>query len=971
MRAFSLKKLGSLFVLGIFCVSIVTALTTNVSQVNAATTYAYAENGAKIVMTLDGGKTYSLVKNAHQNNGAAVYEGSIAVDGPNNASCALGLKLFVQPSGPTSGTISAPAESNGLDSLGVANADYVASCPRDFAAKSTEYNKSITIATVGSATPAPANPETTGGKEGVVTAYSKTLVKSAAKITQSIVGQAPVSNTKSIDWSTSSSTGSARWEDLVAGTNYQFCISPAGVFDTVTCKTGLKEYNKTLQIEFGTFETSYNPTGTDVNVTVHMKIPAAPTSSTYGPIPLTIYRDGVTPVGTGEAKAAIAGNDVTVAQTIILAGVIQSIQPSTYKVCITNDTKLCSASFTKEVNLSAKADISISEADAKAFLVAPKNTCNIDGIGWIICPTMSFMGDLLSNAFNGLADNFLVTDTSLVSVNSGTYAAWGVFRNIANVAFVIAFLIIIFSQLTGVGVSNYGVKKLLPRIVIAAILVNISYFVCQIAVDLSNILGYSLKSLLDGISSGLPVPGGSEATASNGFGIVGIVAIVLGLGVAGYFALGILVPVLITALLGVIAIVLLLIARKAIIILLIALSPLAFVAFLLPNTESLFNKWRKVFVALLLLFPIISMVFGMSSLAAKILLAAGPGTGEMVILQIIAVGVGALPFFLVPTLLKSALDGIGTVGAKINSIGSKAGGALSKQGTKAFNNTALARGREIRKQARSNYRNQKFATSLSENPHGLRAKVAHGLGITGAQKYANDSLGRAAVATAAGAEKQEVNAAEQSMLLQGVNEHNSAGVAQPGETLGKTFREAMERGDVATAKAAQNQMFKSNAGRTEYHTQMAKFQGPGATLSAKPKMEDAMRTNINENHGDMKRKDVSIMKYGAMGGALSDQQLDRENYRNLSDSEMAGQSFDNVRVASSAGFIDKERAARMLANPSATDLALDVRTHLENIARGIPEQTSTNNIPPVTGGSGPGGLVMPGDPAFNVPHDRP
>ena len=65
------------------------------------------------------------------------------------------------------------------------------------------------------------------------------------------------------------------------------------------------------------------------------------------------------------------------------------------------------------------------------------------------------------------------------------------------------FLAIIISQLTGFGISNYGIKKMLPRLIIAAILVNLSIYICQIAVDLSNILGYGLRAGLGGIGDGI------------------------------------------------------------------------------------------------------------------------------------------------------------------------------------------------------------------------------------------------------------------------------------------------------------------------------------------------------------------------------------------------------------------------------------------------------------------------------------
>jgi hypothetical protein len=390
-------------------------------------------------------------------------------------------------------------------------------------------------------------------------------------------------------------------------------------------------------------------------------------------------------------------------------------------------------------------------------------SCGVDGIGWIVCPVISFMGDLLSSAFSGLADNFLSTDVSLFSTSSGTYTAWGVFRNFANIAFVIAFLIIIFSQLTGVGVTNYGVKKLLPRIVIAAILVNLSYFICQVAVDLSNILGYGLKSVFDSIAVTAKVPTSTDASA-NGFGIAAIIVAVIATATVAYFALSILIPILLGALIGVLMVVLMLIARKAIIILLIVLSPLAFVAFLLPNTQPLFTRWRKAFMALLLLFPIISVVFGMSSLASQIVLGTGTTSGDssQVILQIMSVGIASLPFFLVPVLLKGSLNGIGAVGGKLTAFANKAGGNLGKAGAKGFGNTALARGRAIRQQSRANYRNEKFATSIGKG--GARSFFARGANVTGAQKYANLALERSAVNSSLDAENKELEAAKGVMV---------------------------------------------------------------------------------------------------------------------------------------------------------------------------------------------------------------
>lgn len=310
--------------------------------------------------------------------------------------------------------------------------------------------------------------------------------------------------------------------------------------------------------------------------------------------------------------------------------------------------------------------------------------CGIEGIGWIICPVLTFTGTIADSSFDFLASNFLSTDTSLVETGGPTQTAWGLMRNIANVAFVIAFLVIIFSQLTGVAVSNYGVKKLLPRIVIAAILVNLSFTICQLAVDLSNILGYSLKAVFDslpGLTQTADSVVGVENATGNGFGWAAIIGIVIAAG-AGIL-LGVTAPVLLASVLAILLIALILFARKALIVLLIVIAPLAFVAFLLPNTEQWFKKWLKLFSSLLLLFPIIAVVFGASSLAAYII---KDGSDDPMV-QVIAIGVATVPFFVVPLLLKGALDGAGAIGAKLSALSSKATGRV---GQKAKETSRLA-----------------------------------------------------------------------------------------------------------------------------------------------------------------------------------------------------------------------------------------------------------------------------------------
>ena len=312
-----------------------------------------------------------------------------------------------------------------------------------------------------------------------------------------------------------------------------------------------------------------------------------------------------------------------------------------------------------------------SSPDANGNCPEQASSCGIEGMGWIICPAMTFIGSISDGAFDFLSTTFLETRSSTLE-DSSVRAAWSAMRNIANVLFVVAFMVIIYSQLTSTGMGNYGVKKMLPRLIIAAILVNMSFIICQLAVDLSNLLGYSLKRFFtDGIAPNI-MGTGTDGTVTgdakgNGLGWLAIITALVAGGVT--IALAASTPVLLAGLLAILLIVLILVARTALIVMLTVVAPLAFVAYLLPNTEQWFKKWYKMFFALLMVFPIIAIVFGAGNLAGGVIYRAANGD---IMMQIVALGAASIPLFLVPSLLKKSLDATGALGGKLAGWSSKA-----------------------------------------------------------------------------------------------------------------------------------------------------------------------------------------------------------------------------------------------------------------------------------------------------------
>lgn len=287
------------------------------------------------------------------------------------------------------------------------------------------------------------------------------------------------------------------------------------------------------------------------------------------------------------------------------------------------------------------------------------NSCDLQGLGWIICPLSNLLADAMDWMYGALQEFLKTQPLETTNQNSGIYLAWGIMRNISNVAFIAAFLVIIYSQITSIGIGNYGIKKLLPRLIIAAVLVNLSFTICAIALDLSNIVGYALQDTFMGIKNTVVTLGENTPVQSWGWGEVTTTVLsngALGAGVAAAVALRLeLWPMLVTALVGLgltlLLVLLIMAARQALIIILIIISPLAFVCYLLPGTEKWFEKWRDLFTTMLIFFPAFAVAFGGAQLAGILIIqsATGANGGMMHILGMI---VQVAPLALTPLILK-------------------------------------------------------------------------------------------------------------------------------------------------------------------------------------------------------------------------------------------------------------------------------------------------------------------------------
>lgn len=231
-------------------------------------------------------------------------------------------------------------------------------------------------------------------------------------------------------------------------------------------------------------------------------------------------------------------------------------------------------------------------------------------MGWLFCPLVNAMAKTVQVA-GGLIDD-LMQVRFLASANSASEIekAWRAILSLANLLLVVAFLFIIFSQATSMGLSNYNIKRMLPRLVIAAILMNVSFYICALAIDASNIVGASTMGFLIGPDNSIETSL-NNATGGGGDFISGAITGIAIIALAFF----IFVPVV----LSIVLVFIVLIARQVILMVLVLLSPLAFVAWLLPNTEKYFKKWYEIFFQMLVLYPMVMFMFGASLYLANLI----------------------------------------------------------------------------------------------------------------------------------------------------------------------------------------------------------------------------------------------------------------------------------------------------------------------------------------------------------------
>ncbi len=315
-------------------------------------------------------------------------------------------------------------------------------------------------------------------------------------------------------------------------------------------------------------------------------------------------------------------------------------------------------------------------------------TCEVawnNPLTWIMCPIFNGMADLTDWMFKSLIEPFLYVTPVNTDPNEPAFQAWSSFRVYANILLIVAMLVIVMGQALGGGlVDAYTAKKVLPKILAAAILINLSVYAINLMIDITNIIGKGIgnliyapfKSSMGSFDLGLG-QGGLAAAAGVGGIAAGagaittfVAAATAGVGsVAPFIGLFMILPAAI-AIMGVFATI---VIRQGLILFLIISSPIAFCLYALPNGEQYFKKWWDLLFKALMMYPIIVIVFCMADvLSITVLKASGNGgTVSGGVAAIVAFVLQFLPLFLIPFAFKMAGGAVASIYGAISSTGKK------------------------------------------------------------------------------------------------------------------------------------------------------------------------------------------------------------------------------------------------------------------------------------------------------------
>ena len=549
-------------------------------------------------------------------------------------------------------------------------------------------------------------------------------------------------------------------------------------------------------------------------------------------------------------------------------------------------------------------------------------------LGYFICPAINVAISFADGAWSIF--EFLLINNPL-DRSGAYYDSWTKVRDLANAILVVIFLGIVISQVSNIGISNYGIKKMLPRLVIVAVAINISYYLMQVIIDIANITGKSIDGIFSGFESysGLKAANGwsvlfdsilLSATVAGSVGVTLAAGAVLGWPAIILFLGAMIIP----AIIGIIAGLLALQVRSMLIPILAIFSPVALVAWVLPNTQKLFDKWKSMFTGLVFLYPLASIYYGGLKFAASITLGSGESGSIQRLMALAALFIGTFMVAVIAIKSNSIMGKIvGGIGGFANKLGvSRLGGFVSNTASDMMSSRRaefLSKGPGGRKnpftigahKAMKRFNDNKKLRQIDQANYeayadrGFKESLASG-------EY--DSRLRSLELPGSKARIQEMTHSLISTEVK--NAQISFGNASIQE-LKSALSDAIKNGDDVKARAAQNILLSSRGpGGIDAHNQAI---SESESYMSKD-MSAKLRSNIQESNSGVFDKDPGLLKWASGQDSKIGAAHDAAAIESISLDKFTGMTKSSQLDRINGGGISSDQATNAI-NPSGSTFA--------------------------------------------------
>jgi hypothetical protein len=281
--------------------------------------------------------------------------------------------------------------------------------------------------------------------------------------------------------------------------------------------------------------------------------------------------------------------------------------------------------FVTVITATEKATADKAIAAATAEEAKPPITCTgtwRHAVSWIACGIISIAEGMI-NKIDEMLQKFLFVDVSKFDNKGALHRSWSNIRQFSTIILVIMALIMIFTEAMGSGIlDNYSVKKILPRIVIAGIGIQLSWEISKFLINVGNTFGNGIQGVLlspfggkDGTNPlTLLLPGAISGEAKT-FGFA--------LAIGGLVAMGPVLGVATGVIVALIVAFVTLILRYMVIIMCMLFAPVFIALSVLPGTNKATKFWWESFEKAIIMYPLIMVFLAAGKIVAFGLITAG------------------------------------------------------------------------------------------------------------------------------------------------------------------------------------------------------------------------------------------------------------------------------------------------------------------------------------------------------------